>query len=318
MAQKRKAEDEFLNNQPSKKRKMSDTHTTDNNKNVNEGDSDSDFDPNSVQKPEEPKVHKHRYRTRSTTATRTQSSNENEDEIEEETVDPNAANKNNKKGRGRGRPKKPKRRKKKSNHIEIKKPSRTQAAIKERLSKMDQYDTQQYISSVVANINNGLYEHPFFSKPTTMPKRRVKKIMKLDPENFVIAHITVELMGILIDLFVKDLVCRSYKYTIKDNRKSLQLQDICRAVQSDHMYDFLIDIVPRIKSYDQQNNVYNFIYSEEMQNCILTKGALANYNNDQNENSKKEQDETSNDRNMPAVRRSKRIKSKRSDKEEAD
>lgn len=141
--------------------------------------------------------------------------------------------------------------------------------LRERLAKMDEYDTQQYIESVVEQIHSGEYVHPFISKETAIPRRRINKIIKLDPNMFKIASQTTEMMAILIEIFVRDLVSRSYKYTLEDNRKSLKMQDLCRAVQADHMYDFLIDVVPRIHSFDEETNLYNFIYAQQMQNCVL-------------------------------------------------
>eukprot|EP01084_Bolivina_argentea_P072875 132284_1 len=317
MAQKRKLILRFSpqNTEVLKRRKMNSVYINNNNK---EEDSDSDFDPYELALNEnESNVNINtwnnknndppRYQTRSLSIL---DRNNNNNNIILENEDKNTMNKK------RGRPKS-KRKKKKSNHIDTSskyKNNQNCKELQERLLKMDKYDTQQYISSITNGITNNEYIHPFFTKPTSLPKKRISKIMKLDPTTFKISSITVELMAILIEIFIRDLVSRSYKYTIKDNRKSLQLQDICRAVQSDHMYDFLIDIIPRIQSYDQENNMYNFIYTSQMNNCILTnrKGNQneKNYTNQENIDDKID--------NTIIIRRSQRIKSKQSDKEEAD
>eukprot|EP00483_Globobulimina_turgida_P003456 UN03462 len=231
--------------------------------NNNDEDSDSDFDPYELQMHDtQPNNNttttantttnssnhrKHRYHTRSTSMLNRNNTNNNSNKDTQPDTN-NTENKNNKKKRGRP---KSKRRKKKSNHIDTSSKHKNRTNSEEL--KVDKYDTQQYIESVTNAINNGTYLHPFLSKPSSLPKRRIGKIMKLDPTKFKISSITLELMAVLIEIFIRDLISRSYKYTIEDNRRSLQLQDICRAVQSDHMYDFFIDIVPRIQSYDQES-----------------------------------------------------------------
>merc|ERR1712154_231821 len=164
--------------------------------------------------------------------------------------------------------------------------------------------TQQYLLSVMDDINNGSYIHPFKTKPSLLPKSRISKLMKLDPATFKITSVTLDLMAILIEIFIRDLVSRSFKYTINDNRKILQLQDICHVVQADHMYDFLIDIVPRIHSYDQQSNMYHLLYTSEMEHCLLARNDGDN---------KQNQEEIPND-TTTIIRRSERIKLKKADK----
>ena len=177
---------------------------------------------------------------------------------------------------------------------------------KERLeAENEEYDTQQYLALVVNNIKNKCYVHPFNSKPTTLPKRRISKLMKLDPANFKISSVALELMAILIETFIRDLISRSFQFTLKDNRKILQLQDICRGVQCDAMYDFLIDAVPRIQSHEQHSNMVHFIYTSQIEHKIVPNNACY-------QTQKKDKLKTN------KMRRSKRRKSKNSDKEEAD
>mmetsp|Transcript_43164 Transcript_43164/g.71306 ORF Transcript_43164/g.71306 Transcript_43164/m.71306 type:complete len:218 (-) Transcript_43164:124-777(-) len=132
------------------------------------------------------------------------------------------------------------------------------------------YDSNQFLASVLRRIQSNTFVHPFQCKQNAIPKRRLKKIMKMDPTHCKHATLSVECMGLLVVLFTRDLTAKAYKYTTKDKRKSLQLQDICRAVQSDHIYDFLIDIVPRIRSYDRDSRMYSFIYMDRDKHCTLT------------------------------------------------
>eukprot|EP01083_Nonionella_stella_P075375 204878_1 len=306
MAQKRKLPSDTIENNPPKKQKMN-----------QEEDSDSDFDPAQVVEELKRKKRQHRYQTRSVSLLHRPKTDKESNDVDQE--DQEQVNEGSKptesdqpRRKKRGRPKS-KRRKRKSNHIEKTSSNDKKEAIKERLSSMDKYDSQQYILSVVNTINSNEYIHPFRCKPTTLPKRRIIKIMKLEPTQFKMSLIALELMAIVIEIFIRDLISRAYKYTIKDNRKSLQLQDICRAVQSDNMYDFLIDIIPRIQSYDQQSNIYNFIHPSQMEKAALTNTlALTHNSNSKNNAEDQEEEEESN-----TVRRSKRLRIRRSDKEEA-
>lgn len=193
---------------------------------------------------------------------------------------------------------------------------------------MDEYDSRQYLESVVQSMESGQYVHPFISKESSLPKRRVTKIMKLDPAHFNVATDTAEIMAVLVEVFIRDLVSRAYKFTVKDNRRSLQLHDICHAVQSDHIYDFLIDIVPRIQftaPLSPQTTMANMsIFDDNNNNALplmnlplplaLHQDLTRNLENEHKEQAATESASVA----KPAVRRSKRIKSKRSDKEELD
>jgi len=109
-------------------------------------------------------------------------------------------------------------------------------------------------------------------KQQVLPLARIKKIMKSDeavyaeierenatssssdtttlPSNnnsrFMIASEAPILLGKACELLVKEITIRSWRHTERNRRRTLQKQDVHTAVGESEVYDFLIDIVPRV------------------------------------------------------------------------
>jgi len=104
-------------------------------------------------------------------------------------------------------------------------------------------------------------------KAQQLPLARIKKIMKSDevvyaelekengtsdgsgtPTNprFMIAGEAPILLGKACEFLVKELAIRGWRHTERNRRRTLQKQDIQSAVGESEVYDFLIDIVPRV------------------------------------------------------------------------
>ena len=106
-------------------------------------------------------------------------------------------------------------------------------------------------------------------KIQNLPLARVKKIMKA--EEFVIQELEKDrlraedkseeeaskhklmiaadapiLLSRACELLVRELTCRAWQHTERNRRRTLQRQDIHAAVGESEVYDFLIDIVPRV------------------------------------------------------------------------
>lgn len=106
-------------------------------------------------------------------------------------------------------------------------------------------------------------------KIQNLPLARVKKIMKA--EEFVIQELEKDrlraedksdddvskhklmiaadapvLLSRACELLVRELTCRAWRHTERNRRRTLQRQDIHAAVGESEVYDFLIDIVPRV------------------------------------------------------------------------
>jgi len=112
-------------------------------------------------------------------------------------------------------------------------------------------------------------------KAQTLPLARIKKIMKIDegilqemererlsqeattkgetlkpPFNngtrFMIAGEAPVLLGKACELLIKEVTARAWRHTERNRRRTLQRQDVHAAVGESEVYDFLIDIVPRM------------------------------------------------------------------------
>mmetsp|Transcript_49201 Transcript_49201/g.138361 ORF Transcript_49201/g.138361 Transcript_49201/m.138361 type:complete len:265 (-) Transcript_49201:154-948(-) len=110
-------------------------------------------------------------------------------------------------------------------------------------------------------------------KIQTLPLARIKKIMKseefimqemekdkeqkaIDEGNnadadkpmlkFMISGEAPVLMSKACELLIKDLSFRAWRHTERNRRRTLQRQDLHAAVGESEVYDFLIDIVPRV------------------------------------------------------------------------
>lgn len=70
----------------------------------------------------------------------------------------------------------------------------------------------------------------------------------IPPSNprFMIASEAPILLGKACELLVKEITMRSWRHTERNRRRTLQKQDVHSAVGESEVYDFLIDIVPRI------------------------------------------------------------------------
>lgn len=105
-------------------------------------------------------------------------------------------------------------------------------------------------------------------KSQVLPLARIKKIMKSeegimsemektsssgDPssassgaQRFMIAGEAPVLLGKACELFVREVTMRAWRHTERNRRRTLQRQDVHAAVGESEVYDFLIDIVPRV------------------------------------------------------------------------
>jgi nuclear transcription factor Y gamma len=83
-----------------------------------------------------------------------------------------------------------------------------------------------------------------------LEKDRVKEQVESDGERpnikFMISGEAPVLMSKACELLVKELSQRAWQHTERSRRRTLQRQDLHQAVGESEVYDFLIDIVPRV------------------------------------------------------------------------
>lgn len=65
-------------------------------------------------------------------------------------------------------------------------------------------------------------------------------------QRFMIAGEAPVLLGKACELFVREVTMRAWRHTERNRRRTLQRQDVHAAVGESEVYDFLIDIVPRV------------------------------------------------------------------------
>jgi nuclear transcription factor Y gamma len=65
---------------------------------------------------------------------------------------------------------------------------------------------------------------------------------------FMIAGEAPVLLGKACELLIKEMSARAWRHTERNRRRTLQRQDVHAAVGESEVYDFLIDIVPRMTS----------------------------------------------------------------------
>ena len=73
--------------------------------------------------------------------------------------------------------------------------------------------------------------------PSSNPKSKIK---------FMIAGEAPVVVARACELLIKELTLRAWQHTERNRRRTLQRQDVHAAVGESDVYDFLIDIVPRV------------------------------------------------------------------------
>lgn len=140
-------------------------------------------------------------------------------------------------------------------------------------------------------------------KQQSLPLARIKKIMKSDEaviaeiereremasqhsatsgsapkqpslsssnQRFMIAGEAPILLSKACEMMVKELTVRAWRHTEKNRRRTLQKQDVHAAVAESDVYDFLIDIVPRVSLQPGKQSI-NYMD----QNAINAAAAIA-------------------------------------------
>ena len=74
---------------------------------------------------------------------------------------------------------------------------------------------------------------------------------------FMISGESPVLMSKACELLIRDLSFRAWRHTERNRRRTLQRQDLHSAVGESEVYDFLIDIVPRVVPQTKSNSSPN-------------------------------------------------------------
>ncbi|KAL9656070.1 hypothetical protein ABK040_007688 [Willaertia magna] len=82
-----------------------------------------------------------------------------------------------------------------------------------------------------------------------LPVARVKRIMKSDVDVRIISQEAVLLVAKATEKMIEHLAKESCKYTLKENRKTIQYKDLVESVKNCDVFDFLEDIIPEKRSF---------------------------------------------------------------------
>ncbi|PPS10685.1 hypothetical protein GOBAR_AA09952 [Gossypium barbadense] len=82
-------------------------------------------------------------------------------------------------------------------------------------------------------------------KNHSLPLARIKKIMKADEDVRMISAEAPVIFARACEMFILELILRSWNHTEENKRRTLQKNDIAAAITRTDIFDFLVDIVPR-------------------------------------------------------------------------
>ncbi|OAG29261.1 nuclear transcription factor Y, gamma [Nematocida displodere] len=108
---------------------------------------------------------------------------------------------------------------------------------------------EEYWKDVLRGISSG-----GLGKDNVLPLARIKRVMKVEQEVSKVASEVPILFSKITEIFIEELTLRSWHYTQEGKRRILQRNDICSAVKSSDVFDFLIYLMPRSVSIIEAPN----------------------------------------------------------------
>jgi nuclear transcription factor Y gamma len=123
---------------------------------------------------------------------------------------------------------------------------------RDHFQQQKQQASQKKLDTIWANQNHEIEETVDF-KANCLPLARIRKIMKADEGVSMISSETPVLFAKACEMFITELTTRSWDNVVANKRKTLQKSDIASAISRNDMFDFLVDIVPRENTLE--NNI---------------------------------------------------------------
>ncbi|CAM9402126.1 unnamed protein product [Discosporangium mesarthrocarpum] len=82
-----------------------------------------------------------------------------------------------------------------------------------------------------------------FKNHNDLPLARIKRIMKSDEDVRMISAEAPVLFAKACEMFILELTLRSWCYSEKNKRRTLQKEDIQTAIKKTEIFDFLVDVI---------------------------------------------------------------------------
>ena len=82
-----------------------------------------------------------------------------------------------------------------------------------------------------------------FKTHNDLPLARIKRIMKSDEDVRMISAEAPVLFAKACEMFILELTLRSWFYSEKNKRRTLQKEDIQTAIRKTEIFDFLVDVI---------------------------------------------------------------------------
>lgn len=87
--------------------------------------------------------------------------------------------------------------------------------------------------------------NPWHYKELHLPLARIKRLMKVEEEVKMVASEVPVIFAKITEVFIQELTLRAWINTEENKRRILQKNDLCSAVKTSDVYDFLVFIIPR-------------------------------------------------------------------------
>ena len=82
-------------------------------------------------------------------------------------------------------------------------------------------------------------------KQQQLPLARIKKIMKSDEDVRMISSEAPILFALACRLFITEITHKAAFHARKQQRKTLQRNDVAKVISENETFDFLLDVIPR-------------------------------------------------------------------------
>lgn len=82
-----------------------------------------------------------------------------------------------------------------------------------------------------------------FKNHNDLPLARIKRIMKSDEDVRMISAEAPVLFAKACEMFILELTLRSWSYSERNKRRTLQKEDIQTAIRNTDIFDFLVDVI---------------------------------------------------------------------------